>query len=73
MTMATVRWAREMATGDDDNDGIGATGDKVEDDGGGMMGNNNDDNNDGNAMGDSVTGYNDDNYGCHYWGNGDGE
>ena len=38
-----------MATGDDDNDvdGNGVTGSKVDDDGDGVTGDNNDDNNDG--------------------------
>ena len=50
-----------MATGDDDDDGNGATGDKVEDDGCGMMGDDDDD--DGNATGKGAMGYNDNDYG----------
>jgi len=70
MTMVTARWAMErrdmitttMTMGDDD-DGNGATGDKVKDDSGGTMGDDNDDNGDGKATGDSATGYDDDDYG----------
>ncbi len=52
-----------MVTGNDDNDGDGMTGDKVEDDGDGTMGNDDEDNNDGNVTGDGATGYNNDDYG----------
>ena len=73
-----------MATGDNDNDinGKGATGNKVDDDGGSATGNkvddggngaageDNDNNNDGDgngATGTGTTGYNDDNDGDGQW------
>jgi len=46
-----------MATGDDDNDGDGATGDKVDDDGDGKLGDDDDDDDDGDATGDGAMGY----------------
>jgi len=48
---------------------------RVQDDGDGTMGedDDDDDDDDGDATGDGAAGYDDDNYGWHYWGNGDGE
>ena len=73
MATAIARWAAArrdttmttMATGDDDNDldGDGATGNKVDDDGDGATGDDNDDDDDGHgdgAMGSGGTGYDDD-------------
>ena len=62
-----------MTIGNDDDDSNGAMGDKVEDDSGGTMGDNDGDEDDGNVTGNGTTGYDDDDCGWHYWGNGDGE
>jgi len=50
--------------GNDDDDGDGATGDKVDNDGDGTMGDDDDnDGDDGDATGNSATGYKDNDYG----------
>ena len=62
-----------MATGNGDDDGDGAIGNEDDDDGDRTLGDDDDDDSNGNAMGNGATGCDDNYYGWHYWGNGDGE
>ena len=52
-----------MAMGDNNVDVDGAMDDKVKDDGDGMMGDYDDNDDDGDATGNGVMGYDDDDYG----------